>query len=120
MSNKRSGFTSIECIISLSIICIAVSIISTSLYNSYNLANTNIVHREMLHKAKSTLEDMKYDIINNKLENIKDYYNVEEYRGYKIHTSLRSNQNYYQCYKLSVKITDGTKTMELNSYVTQQ
>ncbi|MDQ5924664.1 MAG: hypothetical protein QG598_1761, partial [Bacillota bacterium] len=42
LKNKSDGFTSIECVVSLSIICTLVYMVSVSLYNNYFILNSNI------------------------------------------------------------------------------
>ncbi|RDY24815.1 type II secretion system protein [Romboutsia maritimum] len=118
MSYKNNGFTSIECIVSLSIICVAVYMVSTSIYSSYNLVNSNEKNIEMLNIAKTYIEDMKYFVRNNNIEQEK-YCNLKEYEGYKIETSIEKSEDYYRCYKIDVKVKLNVKSMELSSYITK-
>ncbi len=50
---RKSGFISIECIISIAILYVAVYLVSTSLYNCYSFISRNISDREMLSTAKN-------------------------------------------------------------------
>lgn len=120
MKNKIKGFTYIECIVSLSIMIIAVSLIYTSLYGSFNLTNKNSNYNEMLNIAKSTLEDAKYTVYNTDEEIISNYYDIVEKNGYAVHTKLEKIRNYYQCYKIDVCVNNKNANVELSSYVTQQ
>ena len=65
MKNKSDGFTSIECVVSLSIICTLVYMVSVSLYNNYFILNNNISKIEMTNIAKSNLDYLKNEIKNN-------------------------------------------------------
>ena len=69
---RKSGFISIECIISIAILYVAVYLVSTSLYNCYSFISRNISDREMLSTAKKYIEDEKYRIQNSKYELIED------------------------------------------------
>ena len=75
MKNKSDGFTSIECVVSLSIICTLVYMVSVSLYNNYFIINKNISKIEMTNIAKSTLDYIKESVRN---KNISGNYNDTE------------------------------------------
>ena len=75
MKNKSDGFTSIECVVSLSIICTLVYMVSVSLYNNYFILNNNISKIEMTNIAKSTLDYIKESVRN---KNISGNYNDTE------------------------------------------
>ena len=62
MKLNKSGFASIECIISLSIISLAMYMISTTLYDVYYKVNLNKEKLEMLRLAKEYIEEAKYKI----------------------------------------------------------
>lgn len=71
MKNKSDGFTSIECVVSLSIICTLVYMVSVSLYNNYFILNNNISKIEMTNIAKSTLDYIKEsENLNKKIEEL--------------------------------------------------
>ena len=59
---KRSGFTTLECIISLVILSIITYMISFSMNNSFNLLNQNEELLEMFNIAQYYLYEIKYDI----------------------------------------------------------
>lgn len=120
MKYKKDGFTYVECVVSLSIMIIIASLMYTSLYGSINITNNNVINKKMVNDAKSTLEDKKYEISNGNLEILQDYYQVEEKDGYTISTKVEKIKNYYQCYKIDVKIVSEIKNIYLSSYVTQQ
>ena len=82
MKNKNDGFTSIECVVSLSIICILVYMVSVSLYNNYFVLNNNISKIEMTNIAKSTLDYIKDSIRNNNISsNYNDTETINNYRS---------------------------------------
>ena len=91
MKNKSDGFTSIECVVSLSIICTLFYMVSVSLYNNYFILNNNISKIEMTNIAKSTLDYIKESVRNknisgnyNDTETINNYEikKIEKTRGY--------------------------------------
>lgn len=120
MKYKRNGFTYIECIVSLSIIFIGVSLINVSLYSNYNLTNNNVIYKKMVNEAKSIIEEKKYEIVTSKAEDVLDSYEVKESEEYKIFTKIEKDKKYYQCYKIDVRVTSENKNIEMVSYVTQQ
>ncbi len=50
---RKSGFISIECIISIAILYVVVYLVSTSLYNCYSFISRSMSDREMLSTAKN-------------------------------------------------------------------
>lgn len=119
MKNKYKGFTYIECIVSLSIIISAVSLIYTSLYGSYNITNKNSEYNTMLNEAKTILEDTKNIVMNNKEEVIPDFYEVLKKEKFTIQTKLEKVNDYYRCYKVDIKASSDRTNIELCSFVTQ-
>lgn len=119
MKNKSKGFTYIECIVSLSIMFIAVSLIYTSLCGSLNITNKNSDYSKALNVAKQKLEDAKYFVVNAD-EGLSDssYYVEEE--SYTVYTKLEKIRNQYECYKVDVKVVNKNTNIELSSYVTKQ
>lgn len=116
----QNGFISIECIVSLSIICVISYLISTTLNNSYNLINKNGKNIEMLSIAKKYLEDEKYNVQNDN-EQIEDsVYDKVSLDGYTIETKLDKDKDHYECYRVSVSVEDNKKKVELSSYVTKK
>ena len=120
MKLKRDGFASIECIISMSIICMGIYIISTSLYNSYYFINYNKEQFEMLNIAKAKIEETKYNIKSNKLLILENSYDVEDKSGYTVNTIIEKDRYYYQCYKVNVNVSNSKNNIKLKSYVLQQ
>ena len=118
MKNKNSGFTSIECVISLSILCIIVYIVSVSLYNNYYILINNISKVEMDNIAKSVLYYTKDNIRNNSI--IIDYIDTETINGYEVKKIIEKDENYYKCYKVTIEIHKNEIIRKLESYVLQQ
>ncbi|MGL4913484.1 MAG: hypothetical protein ACRC3Y_13755 [Romboutsia sp.] len=120
MKKRRMGFATIECIVSMTIICIGIYIISNALYNSYSFTNYNKKRFDMLNIAKSTIEDVKYNIKNEVYTDVNsDYIEVEDY-SYKVNTIIEKSTEYYQCYKINVVVSNEDTNIRLESYVLQQ
>lgn len=118
MKNKSDGFTSIECVVSLSIICILVYMVSVSLYNNYFILNKNISKIEMTNIAKSTLDYIKESVRN---KNISDNYNdTETINDYEIRKIVEEDEYYYKCYKIAIEVKKKEQIRRLESYVLQQ
>ena len=118
MKNKSDGFTSIECVVSLSIICILVYMVSVSLYNNYFILNKNIAKIEMTNIAKSTLDYIKERVRN---KNISDNYNdTETINDYEIRKIVEEDEYYYKCYKIVIEVKKKEQIRRLESYVLQQ
>lgn len=118
MKNKSDGFTSIECVVSLSIICILVYMVSVSLYNNYFILNNNISKIEMTNIAKSNLDYLK-DSVRNK--NITGNYNdTETINDYEIRKIVEEDEYYYKCYKIVIEVKKKEQIRRLESYVLQQ
>jgi len=118
LKNKKDGFTSIECVISLSIICILVYMVSVSLYNNYFILNNNISKIEMTNIAKSTLDYIKYDIRNYNIKN--DYNDTENINDYEVKTIVKQDNYYHKCFKIIVEVNKNNQIRRLESYVLQQ
>ncbi|WP_042271941.1 hypothetical protein [Faecalimicrobium dakarense] len=119
MKYKKDGFVSIECIISLSIISLAVYIISTSLYSNYVIVNTNKEQVEMLNLAKSNLELTKHQIKKSSSEIIENTKNTKIVNSYEISTIIEKDI-YYECHKVNVKVKNDKNNISLYSYVFKQ
>ena len=118
MINKSDGFTSIECVVSLSIICILVYMVSVSLYNNYFILNKNISKIEMTNIAKSTLDYIKESVRN---KNISGNYNdTETINDYEIRKIVEEDEYYYKCYKIVIEVKKKEQIRRLESYVLQQ
>ena len=102
MKNKSDGFTSIECVVSLSIICTLFYMVSVSLYNNYFILNNNISKIEMTNIAKSTLDYIKESVRN---KNISGNYNdTETINDYEIRKIVEEDEYYYKCYKIVIEV----------------
>ena len=118
MKNKSDGFTSIECVVSLSIICTLVYMVSVSLYNNYFILNNNISKIEMTNIAKSTLDYIKESVRN---KNISGNYNdTETINDYEIRKIVEEDEYYYKGYKIVIKVKKKEQIRRLESYVLQQ
>ena len=118
MKNKNDGFTSIECVVSLSIICTLFYMVSVSLYNNYFILNNNISKIEMTNIAKSTLDYIKESVRN---KNISDNYNdTETINDYEIRKIVEEDEYYYKCYKIVIEVKKKEQIRRLESYVLQQ
>nr|WP_317333213.1 hypothetical protein [uncultured Romboutsia sp.] len=118
MKNKKDGFTSIECVVSLSIICILVYMVSVSLYNNYFILNNNISKIEMTNIAKSTLDYIKESV---RSKNISSNYNdTETINDYEIRKIVEEDKYYYKCYKVVIEVKKNEQIRRLESYVLQQ
>lgn len=118
MKNKSDGFTSIECVVSLSIICTLVYMVSVSLYNNYFILNNNISKIEMTNIAKSTLDYIKESVRN---KNISGNYNdTETINDYEIRKIVEEDEYYYKCYKIVIEVKKQEQIRRLESYVLQQ
>ena len=102
MKNKSDGFTSIECVVSLSIICILVYMVSVSLYNNYFILNKNISKIEMTNIAKSTLDYIKESVRNKNISG--NYNNTETINDYEIRKIVEEDEYYYKCYKIVIEV----------------
>lgn len=119
MKTKKNGFISIECIMSITILYVAVYLVSTSLYSCYSFISKNASNREMLNIAKKYLEDEKYKIKNNEYQLTDDEINKNYIKGYEINSTVKQILNYYQCYEINMEIKSNLKQLKFNSYVTK-
>ena len=118
MKNKNDGFTSIECVVSLSIICILVYMVSVSLYNNYFVLNNNISKIAMTNIAKSTLDYIKDSIRNNNISS--NYNDTETINNYEVKKTIEKDEYYYKCYKVVIEVRKNEQIRRLESYVLQQ
>nr|WP_294570218.1 hypothetical protein [uncultured Romboutsia sp.] len=118
MKNKKDGFSSIECIISLSIICTLIYMVSVSLYNNYFILNNNISKIEMTNIAKSNLDYIKRSIRNNNISS--SYNDTEIINEYEIKKIVEESEYYYKCYKVVIEVKKNENIRRLESYVLQQ
>lgn len=118
MKNKEDGFTSIECVVSLSIICILVYIVSVSLYNNYFILDNNTSKIEMTNIAKTTLYYMKENIRNNNISS--NYNDTEIINNYEVKKIVEEDKYHYKCYKVVIEVSKNEHVRRLESYVLQQ
>ncbi|MGL6107447.1 prepilin-type N-terminal cleavage/methylation domain-containing protein [Romboutsia sp.] len=119
MKNKQSGFVLIEVIISMAIICLAVYMISYSLYENYSSTENNKERIEILNTAKQYLECTK-DEIKRSEGYITNYEESKNIGKYKVIKSVKKEENYYQCYKVNIEVKNNKNSIKLDSYVLQQ
>lgn len=117
---KKSGFISIECIMSLTILYVSVYLISTALYDCYKFTIGNESKREMLNTAKEYLEEEKYKIKNSDYPLIEDATKQTYINGYEVNSSIKQALDYYQCYEINMEIKRNTESLRFDSYVTKQ
>ncbi len=104
MKIRKRGFISIECVISIAILYVAVYLVSTSLYSCYSFVSRNISDRKMLSTAKKNIEDEKYRIQNSKYELIENKIEKNYINGYEISSRVEQILDYYQCYEINIEI----------------
>ncbi|HBG5345928.1 TPA: hypothetical protein KQG29_003356 [Clostridioides difficile] len=120
MKTRKSGFISIECIISIAILYVAIYLVSTSLYSCYSFISRNASDREMLSTVKKYIEDEKYRIQNSEDDLIEDETEKSYINGYEISSTVEQLLDYYQCYEINVEIKNKFKKLRFNSYVTRK
>ncbi|HBE9443384.1 Uncharacterised protein [Clostridioides difficile] len=120
MKIRKRGFISIECVISIAILYVAVYLVSTPLYSCYSFVSRNISDRKMLSTAKKYIEDEKYRIQNSKYELIENKIEKNYINGYEISSRVEQILDYYQCYEINIEIKNEFKKLRFNSYVTRK
>ncbi len=116
MKSKKDGFVSIECILSLSIVSVAMYVISTTLLNSYEMISSHKYKLEMLNIAKSNIKEIKYRIKNNINY---EKYETETINEYEINTLIEENK-YYNCSKISVEVKRNMDIINISTYAFEQ
>ena len=117
LKRNSDGFTSVECVVSLSIIGILVYMISISLYNNYFILNQNIQKIEMPNILKSNLDYIKNDIRQGNI--IANYKSNEIINAYEVIKVVEKDKNYYNCYRIVVEIKNDKQTRRIEGYVLQ-
>lgn len=115
MQIKRSGFTTLECVISLFIVSMIVFMITSTMHNNIILLRKNHESRQMLYIAKERIEDERDKIKNG--TSVKGYNIQDTFNDFTIKT-LVTPVSYHNCYNLKVKVLGNNKEMELKTYVT--
>lgn len=116
MKLKKSGFASIECIVSLSIISLAMYMISTTLYDVYYKVNFNKDKLEILRLAKEYIEETKYKINNNMMY---ENFNERDINGYKVDILIEKD-SYYNLNKINVEVKNNQKGINIYSYAVKR
>lgn len=116
MKLNKSGFAYIECIISLSIISLAMYMISTTLYDVYYKVNINKEKLEMLRLAKDYIEETRYKINNNMLY---ENFNTIDINGYKVDILIEKD-SYYNLNKINVEVKNDKNGINLYSYAVKR
>ncbi|WP_250673070.1 type II secretion system protein [Paraclostridium ghonii] len=114
--NKKKGYFILENIVALSLIGIisslVVSVFSTSVFNLKKNQQTN----QMINLAKNEMSNIEYKMQNNNEENL--YENASKtIDEYSINSKIIKNQDYYECYKVSVSVKYYEKEIIIDSYV---
>lgn len=98
---------------------LAVCIISITIQSSSNFTISNQTNIEMLSIAETYINDKRDLIKYSDTENI-NFYEEEQLGKYKIVSRVIKNEEYYQCYKLNIRVSLQNKDVEVNTYVTKQ
>ena len=116
--NKRSGFTTLECIISMSILSIIIYMMTFSISNSFNLLDKNQEYLNMLNLAQNYLNEAKYDVKYNQKYDVDDQvFNVDDFQ---INKKVIREENYYNCYQIVFEVKSSNRSVKLQSYVTKK
>lgn len=114
--NKKKGYFILENIVALSLIGIisslVVSVFSTSVFNLKKTQQTN----QMINLAKNEMSNIEYKMQNKNEEDVwrNDSKTIDEYF---INSKIIKNQDYYECYKVSVSVKCYEKEIIIDSYV---
>lgn len=114
---KKEGFTTLECIISMTILSFIVYTITFSLNSNFSLLNKNEEYTKMLNLAQNTINEAKYDIKYNENFQEDKIYDID---GFNIYKKILKQDNYYNFYKISVEVKSLDRSVELESYVTKK
>lgn len=117
---KKDGFATIECIFSVTIVCLGIYIVSNVLYNSYEFTLFNKDRFEMLDIAKSKIEETKFIIKNNSKDQINNFNKKDKINKFETETIIEKNKENYQCYKVYVLVHNEKNNLKLESYVFKQ
>ena len=114
---KKEGFTTLECIISMSILSFIVYIMTFSLNSNFSLLNKNEEYIKMLNLAQNSLNETKSNIKQSEDFKYSEIYNID---GFSISKNISKQDNYYNYYKLSIEVKSSDRSVELESYVTKK
>lgn len=113
---KRSGFTTLECVISLFIVSMIVFLITSTLHNNMILLRKNHDNRRMLYIAREIIEDKRNHIKNS--NDIEAYNNENIINNLKVRTLITPISN--NCCSLKVNVSNNNNEVELNTHVTKK
>ena len=114
---KQKGFTTLECVISLFVVALIVSIMTSTLHNNFNLLRKNHEKRHMLYIAKEIIEDERHNLKYNDIN--QDYNKENTINNFTVKTWVTPMNN-SKCYKLNVEVKNNYNEVELNTYVTKK
>ncbi|MGM9534716.1 MAG: hypothetical protein ACI3VR_05665 [Intestinibacter sp.] len=116
--NKKNGFTTLECIISMSVLSIIIYMMTFSISNSFNLLDKNEDYLNMLNIAQSYLNEAKYDIKYSEEGEIDNQvFNVDNFQ---VNRKIVRQDNYYNCYQITLEVKSSDRSVKLESYVTKK
>ena len=116
--NKRCGFTTLECIISMFVLSIIVYMMTFSISNSFNLLDKNEDYLKMLNLAKNYLNEAKYDVKYN--QNYKIDNQIFTVDNFQVNKKIARQENYYNCYQITLEVKSSDRSVKLKSYVTKK
>ena len=96
-----------------------VYIIGITLQSSSKFTISNKTNIEMLNIAETYINDKRDLIKYSDTENF-NFYEDKQLGKYKIVSKVIKNEEYYQCYKINVRVSTQNKDVEVNTYVTKQ
>jgi Tfp pilus assembly protein PilE len=118
VKKNRKGFSTVECVISVSILAICTYIVSTALINTYRQGERSLKEREMLYLAQTHLSIEKNNVKDESLTP-----SIGETRqsinGYEVIKSVQKNNALSDNYKIDIRVRYGYDEIELVSYVTE-
>ena len=116
LKNKRAGFTSLECVISMSVLVLIIYAVTFSLNNGLSILKKTYVQNEMLLILKEAVESER-NIIKSST-NLDSDSSSKKVDAYVIKTIVKKT-DYSRCYYLNVNVESDLSTMEINTYVGQ-
>ena len=114
---KKEGFTTLECIISMSILSFIVYIMTFSLNSNFSLLNKNEEYIKMLNLAQNSLNETKSNIKQSEDFKYSEIYSID---SFSISKNISKQDNYYNFYKVSIEVKSSDRSVELESYVTKK
>lgn len=115
---KRRGFTTLECVMSIFVLSIIIYMMTFSINNSFNLLNKNEEYLKMLNLAQNYINEVKYDVKYN--QEYKDDSQTFYYEDFQISKSIIKQEDFYNCYLITVEVKLQDRSVKLESYVTKK